>query len=382
MIRVKKLVVVDHPGEWSDTPHFCIAAMRRGVEELIVIGSLKEEERSIFKMEMEKCYARCGRVYFPDRDLALLRRRAAATNETLSLHPDAEAVVVFHPPDAAFLETNVPIVVIHDATWRQFTSTYPGVSKDDLMEISYRSGLIAERMAFDKARWLLFMSKWAADAASEEYSAVRHKIRVIYPGANLPQAPDLSAVQKSLAGRTIGQCRILFIGYSYHRKGLDIAIETVAHLRSLGIDAVLQVVGLNWHSSDSRGDVRWCGVLTKFVLSEFLSLSRLYLNSFVFMLPSRAECAGIVLCEAAAFGVPAIVPQIGGMSELVVNGKTGYVLASGARPATYALTIAKLWRDPPAYRELCDNARLRYQEVLNWDESVRSLRQLLTHQTV
>ena len=377
MVLGRKIVVVDHPSGWSGTPHFIIDALRREVEKLIVVGTLTEEQRLIITMDVKDRFTRFNRIYCPERDLAFLEPRAAAINETLGLHPDAEAVVVFNPPDAAFLKTNIPIVVVHDATWKQFTSTYPGFSENDLMETSYRSGFITERMAFHNARWLLFISKWAADAASQEYPLLRHKIRVIYPGANLPQAPGPSAVQQSIAGRTTGQCRLLFIGYALYRKGLDIAIETVTRLRSSGIDAVLQVVGSDRKPAASDPRVRWHGRLNKFVLSEFTRLSRIYLESFVMVLPSRAECAGIVLCEAAAFGMPALVPQTGGMSEIVVNGETGYVLASKATPDAYASAIARLWGDPVIYRKLCENARTRYEKVLNWNETVKHLKQLL-----
>jgi glycosyltransferase involved in cell wall biosynthesis len=377
MISGRKIVVVDHPSRWSDTPHFCIDALRREVEQLIVVGTLTEEQRLNLAMDVQDRLARLGRIYCPERDPAFLEPRAAAINETLGLHPDAEAVVVFNPPDAAYLKTNIPIVVFHDATWKQFTSTYPGYSENELMETSYRSGVIAERTAFHNARWLLFMSKWAADGASQEYPLLRDKIRVVYPGANLPQVPGASSVQQSIAGRTTGQCRLLFIGYAFYRKGLDIALKTVARLRSLGIDAVLQVVGGEREPATSGSPVRWYGRLSKFVVSEFTSLSQIYLESFILLLPSRAECAGIVLCEAAAFGMPALVPQTGGMSEIVAHGETGYVLPSGATPDAYASAIARLWRDPVSYRKLCENARTRYEELLNWNATVKHLRQLL-----
>jgi len=75
--------------------------------------------------------------------------------------------------------------------------------------------------------------------------------------------------------------------------------------------------------------------------------------------------------------MPALVPQTGGMSEIVVNGETGYVLSSGATPDAYASAIARMWRDPVSYRKLCENARTRYEELLNWNETVKYLRQLL-----
>jgi glycosyltransferase involved in cell wall biosynthesis len=181
----------------------------------------------------------------------------------------------------------------------------------------------------------------------------------------------------SLYEATPGKSRELNTALTHLHGELDIAVETIVTLRSLGIDAILQVVGPNVEYALSCPHVRWCGTLNKFVSSEFMSLNQLYLESFVMVLPSRAECAGIVLCEAAAFGVPAVGPQIGGMPEIVVNGQTGYVLASETAPTAYASTIARLWRDPVTYRKLCENARTRYEEVLNWNQTVNHLRQLL-----
>jgi glycosyltransferase involved in cell wall biosynthesis len=377
MISGSKIVVVDNPGTWSDTPHYCVGALRREIENVIVVGTLDDEQRRPFMEQMKEHYDRTGRKYLPERDFANLRERAETINETVKLHPDADAVVVFHPPDAVFLETDSPIAIIHDSTWHQLTSTYPGYLQSDLSEESYQSGFALERIAFDKANWLLFMSEWAADAARNEYPALTHKIRVLYPGANLPEAPESAVIHQAIEGRTNGQCRVLFVGYAGWRKGIDIAIGTVECLLASGMDAVLQVVGVKGEAFFSSSAVRWHGPLSKFASAEFTLLNQFYRESFVMVLPSRAECAGIVLCEAAAFGLPAIVPKVGGMSELVTNGNTGYVLAAMAEPSEYAAAIAGLWHDPAGYREQCANARARYQDVLNWDQTARNLGKLV-----
>lgn len=377
MISGSKIVVIDNPGTWSDTPYYCIGALMREIENVIVVGTLDDEQRRPFMEQMKEHYDRTGRKYLPDRDFAILRERAETINETVKLHPDADAVVVFHPPDAVFLETHAPIAIIHDCIWHQLTSTYSGYLQSDLAEESYQSGFALERIAFDKAHWLIFMSEWAADAARREYPAVTHKIRVLYPGANLPEAPESSVIQQAIEGRAKGQCRVLFVGYAGWRKGIDIAVETVECLLASGMDAVLQVAGVNGEAVFPSSAVRWYGPLSKFASTDFTLLNQLYRESFVMVLPSRAECAGIVLCEAAAFGLPAIVPRVGGMSELVTNGKTGYVLGARAEPSEYAAAIARLWHDPAGYRELCTNARARYQNVLNWDQTARKLGNLV-----
>lgn len=49
----------------------------------------------------------------------------------------------------------------------------------------------------------------------------------------------------------------------------------------------------------------------------------------VFLLPSQEESFGLAALEALACGVPAVVSDIGGLPELIENGKSGYRVAAG-----------------------------------------------------
>lgn len=73
------------------------------------------------------------------------------------------------------------------------------------------------------------------------------------------------------------------------------------------------------------------------------------------LLPSEKESFGLVALEAMACGVPTIGSQAGGIPELVVDGKTGYLSPIGhtdemAANAVRLLTDAKLYAD---FREAC-----------------------------
>lgn len=47
------------------------------------------------------------------------------------------------------------------------------------------------------------------------------------------------------------------------------------------------------------------------------------------MLPSRQENAPIVIAEAMAAGVPVVATRVGGIPEMVVENKTGFLYSSG-----------------------------------------------------
>lgn len=59
------------------------------------------------------------------------------------------------------------------------------------------------------------------------------------------------------------------------------------------------------------------------------SLLRLYQQARVVVVPSYYEPFGIVALEAMACGRPVVVSRLGGLEEIVEDGKQGYLVAAG-----------------------------------------------------
>ena len=70
--------------------------------------------------------------------------------------------------------------------------------------------------------------------------------------------------------------------------------------------------------------------------------------------------------EAAAFGIPTITNNSGGLSTSVKNGISGIVLPQGSTPDAYANIIIGLMKNPKNYFDLCKTTRLRYEKELHW----------------
>ena len=117
-------------------------------------------------------------------------------------------------------------------------------------------------------------------------------------------------------------------------------------------------------------------MLKKDVPDDYARLDRLYRDCDVLLLPTRGECAGIVFCEAAAYGMPVVATRTGGVQELVVDGETGYLLPVDAEPGEFARTICE--RVMPTYRSISRSARRRYEMHLNWDVVARKIAEELT----
>lgn len=99
-------------------------------------------------------------------------------------------------------------------------------------------------------------------------------------------------------------------------------------------------------------------------LGSFPRIESILAISDLFLLPSSEESFGLAALEAMASGVPVIATRTGGIPEVVVDGKSGYLCALGdtAGMATAALTLLK---NPALHQTFGDAARARAVNVFS-----------------
>src|SRR5258708_21451693 len=83
---------------------------------------------------------------------------------------------------------------------------------------------------------------------------------------------------------------------------------------------------------------------------------------------------GIVCCEASAFALPQIVPDIDGLP--VRDGENGIRLPAAASGLEYAAAIQALLEDHNRYVSLACSSRAMFESRLNWDAWGRSMDQI------
>ncbi len=83
------------------------------------------------------------------------------------------------------------------------------------------------------------------------------------------------------------------------------------------------------------------------------------------------EAFGRVIIEAQASGVPVVATEVGGVVDIIENGKTG-LLVPPADPESMAEAVTKIFKDPQLARNLAENALRRVQEKYNVELMVKN----------
>jgi glycosyltransferase involved in cell wall biosynthesis len=315
-----------------------------------------------------------GRKYFVcNYRIATAKKFAKKVPAWLATTPFDVIIAPASTTEIAFIETDIPIVLIEDATFASLHNYYPQYSalpKKAVREMNFLS-----EKAIKKARLLIYASSWAAQSAIKEYHAEPEKVHVVPMGANLENPPSKEIIQQK---QRSDQCRLLFIGFDWKRKGGEIAFETLLALEEQGIQAELTVCGCVPPGKYRHKRMKVIPYLDKNNLEQYRQLEQLYLKSDFLLLPTRNECFGLVFCEANAFGLPIITTHTGGVPEVVKDGQNGFVLPVSARGSAYAEIIARLYQDNQRYAELVVSSRAAFDDRLNWDAWGIATSQLIT----
>lgn len=182
---------------------------------------------------------------------------------------------------------------------------------------------------------------WARRSVIDDYGIEADRVVVNPPGVDVTRWTPTNR-----AGRS--ETHVLFVGGDFERKG---GPDLLAWHRSVAdCDVTLHVVS-NAHVPAHDGVVVHRGVSPN--SPELRELHRI---ADVFVLPSRAECFGIATVEAMASGLPVVVSDVGGTSDIVDHGRSGYIVPAGDERALGG-ALQRLLDDDVVRREMGANGR-------------------------
>jgi glycosyltransferase involved in cell wall biosynthesis len=337
---------------------------RQGVE-VVPVGPLSMPGERLFRVAKRVSKILAGRHFHPEREPLVLRSYAAQVKRALR----GQRIDAIWSPGIlpiAELDLDIPIGIWTDCTFASYAGIYPeyGLALERSRTFADR----AERLALSRTSLAVFSSEWAAKSAVDDYGAVSERVVEIPFGANfgdLLRPPTPEELPNLFQVRQNSGCKLLFIGVEWQRKGGAEAVRIIEALRRAGVPAELHVVGCQPDRTVPDYVVRH-GFLRKDNHQDVARLRQLLMDSHFFLLPTRAECFGIVFAEASAFCLPSFATKVGGVPSVVREGINGYTFALDATPEAYAERIIELHGQPRRYRELAESAYQDYCTRLNW----------------
>lgn len=179
---------------------------------------------------------------------------------------------------------------------------------------------------------------------------------------------------------TADPLKIVFLGNVIERKGLLTLLQALPPLKSkVSLDVIGSLV------SDPEYVRRVQSFLKEKNLSSIVRLhgpldneplEQKLRQAHLLVVPSSYEGFGIVYLEGMGFGLPAVGTTSGAASEIIEDGRTGYLITPNDHQ-TLAQHLSQLAADRGLLNQLSLNARERYLRQPRWQDIAESIRVFL-----
>lgn len=244
--------------------------------------------------------------------------------------------------------------------------------------------LIGEQQVVDEADRLVANTETEAADLMSMYSARPDRIDVVAPGADLDTyTPGPAGPARAALGLDEAETVLTFVGRIQPLKAPDIllaaAAPLIARARDRGRRIRVLVVGgpsgtgLERPTSlmDLAADLGIADDVTFLPPQSPDRLKQVYRASDVVVVPSYSESFGLVAVEAQACGVPVVAADVGGLSVVVDNGRTG-VLVAGHDIGDWTNALEKVLADPDQLAGMRSRARA-HAGHFSWDHTADKL---------
>lgn len=352
--------------EYSGSDYGAYNMLKKDPEMSISLVGPFIDKPNLFEKVINKLYKIVSKKRLIKYHLSTIRKCGRVITKTIEeQHPD----IVFSKYSAPMVKvkSSKPYVYMCDSTIQWVKKYWPEFSK-----LGFYIMEKWEEKSIKECDHIITFSHANADIIREHYKKEPKKISVIPIPAYIP--PNLIPDKKDIHKEIGQELNLLLVGKRFRLRGVDIAIEVVNRLNENGVKSKLTIVGMDGEDSEF---VQFLGVFNKENPDELISYFTQLNSTDLLIHPSRFHAAGIVISEAAAFGVPTITNAVGGLATSVLHNKTGIVLPEGSQAEAYCDAIINLIGNRSLYQSLSLAAKERFDSELSWEKAGERLQQLV-----
>ena len=265
----------------------------------------------------------------------------------------------------------LPTFTFSDSPWMAWLELYKGYYPSPIGAARFAA---REREAARRCTGMIYGSEWAKRDAVERFDVAPERVHVQPMGAAWVPEEDDEAVRAAVLTRPRDRVELLFVAKEWERKGGPLALAIARGLRDskrigeLQLQVRLNIVGVRPElAPEDSSLVRMFGMLRRSDPGEAQRLRELLLGSHFLVVPTLAECFGLVFAEAQAFALPPVSRSVHALPSVVLDGETGLLEAKDAGPEPYIERIlALLEGDREDYVRMALAGRAHFHDQLNW----------------
>jgi glycosyltransferase involved in cell wall biosynthesis len=205
-------------------------------------------------------------------------------------------------------------------------------------------GVLASR--FDR---MVAVSLDIKESLVRDYGFQENRVQIIRNGIFVPETPRDSRVKDHFVIGSAGR----FFSVKDYPFMVKVAREVITKIDKIRFE----LAGEGPMLGDIQELIKRYGLEEHFVLRGFLhAVSAFYQGLDVYLNTSLHEGIPMSVLEAMAYGLPAIVPKVGGLSEIVTDGVDGYLL-DARNPKDFADRCLSLYKNETLRRKMAYAAR-------------------------
>ncbi len=358
---------------WSGTHYSIYKTLQKHVGEVVILGPYEPK----FQILIGKLITGISQKIFNKRynyRHSHFVSKAYGKYFTKQLHQHQVDVIVAPAGicELAYVNTSIPIIYISDTTMELSINYHKALS--GLFKFSEHETRALEKKALDKCSKIIISSRWEFDSLTKHYHYKEEKLALLPFGANMELLPEtIEITDRDFTKRV----KLLFIGVYWENKGGDIAYNCLIELLHQNINAQLTVVGCIPPEQYKHPNMHVIPFIDKNSQEGIKKLYDIFSSHDFLILPTRFDCTPIVICEASAFGMPALVSDTGGVAGHLKENQNGYLIDFNDKGKAFALKIKELITNPERYYELRKSTRKEFEKNLNWDSYGEKLKEII-----
>jgi len=212
---------------------------------------------------------------------------------------------------------------------------------------------------------VIAISKPVAFHLSEDFGVLKNKIHLIPNGIDLNRFAMTNDQMRQESRQKWGISTTPLIGVIARLsdvKGIKVLIEAMPLILKQLPSANLIIAGQGPEESNLKKLTQDLSLTSQVHFKNTINQTPELLAAFdVFVMPSLMEGLGLSVMEAQACGIPVVASSVGGLVDLIVDGKTGFLVESNDAQAL-AGRIIDVLKDPQHSKLMAKEARANIEE--------------------